>query len=514
MGTMINTYLETHTVFPWYVGENGLFRGYVYDQNDNYLINEAAWQYVNGQVNQKQYIINGAFIFVRSDANECTIISDQGRSFSLFFILQNNQWHVGDDGWKMSDSLGLVKDEEQAFHFEAFSFCPDHATPWKGLSQIQANEVIVLKDNGELSVADGAVLPETALNFEQANNQMMKRLLSEKIEGNYVIPLSGGWDSRHLLSNLIQHGVTNVVTYTYGNPESSEVKIAKSIAEKLQVNWHFVEYNPELLSQIMGGKGRDFLHYASQGVSSPQEQEFFALLELTKNGHIKKGDVILPGYCGDLPAGSYVMTDVNPSDKAQPRTIKRWLRDRHLVFARGSGVEDKLLKTLYSALEPSDDLSCLEWNALHERWFIREKVSKYVLNGLRTFEYFGIEWRMPLWDLEWLAYSYSCHFEQRRHRAHFKSQANELLFKPLGVPHLIHENPRSWKSKVKSQIKDYIPTQWIQRWAKLRIKTADLDNTNGRYLVSHLKNHCEVTARWSDESVNPYIAAYIWKLLR
>ena len=514
MGTMINTYLETHTVFPWYVGENGLFRGYVYDQNDNYLINEAAWQYINGQVNQKQYLINGAFAFVCSNDNECIIMSDQGRSFPIFFSFQNNRWHIGDDGWKMKESLYLVKDEEHAFHFEAFSFCPDHATPWKGLSQIQSNEVVVLKGNGELSVIDGAVLPNTELNFEQANNQMMKRLLSEKIEGNYVIPLSGGWDSRHLLTNLIHHGVTNIVTYTYGNPESSEVKIAKEVAEKLQVKWYFVEYNPELLSQIMGGKGRDFLHYASQGISSPQEQEFFALLELTKNGHIKKGDVILPGYCGDLPAGSYVMTDVNPSEKAHPRIIKRWLRDRHLVFARGSGVEDMLLKVLYAALEPSDDLSCQDWNALHERWFIREKVSKYVLNGLRTFEYFGIEWRMPLWDLEWLAYSYSCHFEQRRHRRHFKSQVNKLLFTPLGVPHLIHENPRSWKSRVKSQIKDYIPTQWIQRWAKLRIKTADLDNTNGRYLVSHLKNQCEVTVRWSDESVNPYIAAYIWKLLR
>ena len=78
MGTMINTYLETHTIFPWYSGENGLFRGYVYDQNDNYLINEEAWKYINEQLNQKQCLINGAFIFVRLDANECTIVADLG----------------------------------------------------------------------------------------------------------------------------------------------------------------------------------------------------------------------------------------------------------------------------------------------------------------------------------------------------------------------------------------------------------------------------------------------------
>lgn len=513
MNQTIELHLQAHSVYPWYQNDEGLFRGYVYDDEDRFLINDEAWRFINYALNNNRQSINGAFLFARFNQEECVMLSDGGRSFTMLFGFKNDQWHIGDDGWNLAEKLELTKDEAQSFHFEAFSFCPDHSTPWLGLSQMQANERVVLKANGEVSLTDFATLPKSSLNFEQANDRMINRLLSKRIEGRYVVPLSGGWDSRQLLCSLILKGVKNIITYTYGNDESSEVKVAARIAKELNIDWHFVSYSPSLIAQLLGGKGRDFLHYASQGISSPQEQEFFALLELTKRGVIKKGDVILPGYCGDLPAGSYVVPNVNGHSLVSLRTIKRWMRDRHLVFARGSGVEDLLLTKIYTNLEPSHDTTFEDWNAMHERWFIKEKVSKYVLNGLRTFEYFGIEWRLPLWDAEWLSYSYSCHFEQRQNRSHFKRHANRILFQPLGVPHVINDNPISWKSQLKSMLKDWIPAQWIQQWAKLRIKKADLDNTNGRHLVAMLKCETTVQAHWADESVNPYLAAYIWKLL-
>jgi asparagine synthase (glutamine-hydrolysing) len=325
------------------------------------------------------------------------------------------------------------------------------------------------------------------------------------------VPLSGGWDSRHLLANLLNAGIKNVVTYTYGHPDSSEVKTAQSIAQQLNVKNYFVHYTPELLDQLWEGRGNEFLRYASQGIASPQEQEFFALLQLTQQGKLKKGDVILPGYCGDLPAGSYVMSEVNPKHHATGKIIRRWLKDRHLVFARGTQMEDVLLNTIYSLVEPSTDMTYAEWNESHERWFIREKVSKYVINGLRTFEFFGLEWRLPLWDAEWLAYSYGCTFEQRKNRSHFKRQCNALLFEPLQITHPIHDRPNDWKVNVKLALKELIPSQWLLKWTQLRFKKADLDNTNGSHLVSKIKKKGLQTREWPSTSVNPYLAAYVWQ---
>jgi asparagine synthase (glutamine-hydrolysing) len=507
------TFFQQHNVFPWFNGNEGFFRGYVYNDQNMRLLDEEAWNWVNDQLNQNQLTCNGAFVFVRKEADGWLLLSDVSRSFPVLFSYQKNGWYIGDDGWIMKEKLDLKKDEDQAFHFESFSFCLHHATPWKGLSQIQAGEMVWLKSDGTMRIEEPAVSTYSNISFEQANTHMMDRLLNEKIEGNYIVPLSGGWDSRHLLANLLKAGIKNVVTYTYGHPDSSEVKTAQGIAQQLNVKNYFVHYTPELLDQLWEGRGNDFLRYASQGIASPQEQEFFALLQLTQQGKLKKGDVILPGYCGDLPAGSYVMSEVNPKHHATAKTIRRWIKDRHLVFARGTQMEDVLLNTIYSLVEPSNAMTYAEWNESHERWFIREKVSKYVINGLRTFEFFGLEWRLPLWDAEWLAYSYGCTFEQRKNRSHFKRQCNALLFEPLQIAHPIHDQPNDWKVNVKLALKEVIPSQWLIKWTQLRFKKADLDNTNGSHLVYTIKKKGLQTREWPSTSVNPYVAAYVWQLL-
>lgn len=505
------TFFQEHSVFPWFNGEQGFFRGYVYDEQNKRLVDEEAWNWVNAQLNQGRYALNGAFAFVRKDTDAWLLLADFCRSFPILFSLQASGWNIGDNGWSMKENLGLRKDEDQAFHFESFSFCLHHATPWKGLSQIQAGEVVVLNDNGSMRVSEYAAMNHSPLNFEQANRAMMNRLLNEKISGNYVVPLSGGWDSRHLLANLVHAGVENVVTYTYGHPDSSEVKTAQSIAQKLNVKNYFVHYTPDLLDQMWEGKGSEFLRYASQGIAAPQEQEFFALFHLTQQGHINKGDVILPGYCGDLPAGSYVMSDVNPKHQATEKAIRRWIKDRHLVYARGTQMEETLLNTIYVLLEPSNDMTFAEWNEVHERWFIKEKVSKYVLNGLRTFEFFGLEWRIPLWDAEWLAYSYGCTFEQRKNRSHFKRQCNALLFEPLQISHAIYDKPNDFMAQLKMAVKEVIPSQWLLKWTQLRFKAADLDNTNGGHLVFVMRKKGVKTMNWPSTSVNPYLAAHMWQ---
>lgn len=509
-----STFWQDHEVFPWWEGNSGCFRGYVYDDQDEKLEGEMGWNWINQKYHQNGFSgCNGCFAFVAFNQSETIILSDFCRSIPVFFIFHNGRWRIGDDGFKMKEALMLEKDEEQAYHFEAFSFCPNHSTPWKGLSQIQALESVILKCDGTLSIVDYSWDNKSDDGFASANDDVFNRLIKEKISGNYVVPLSGGWDSRQILVNLIRLGAKNIVTYTYGLPDSNEVKTAEKVARKLGVDWHFIQYDSDLLDELFSSSGTEFLRYASQGISSPQEQEFFALHHLKRIGVVKKGDVIVPGYCGDLPAGSYVMAGWKQTDRASSSIIKSWISDRHLVFARGSGEEDRLLKMLYSTLEPSEDMSISEWNERHEHWFIKEKVSKYVLNGLRTFEFLGLEWRMPFWDLQWLAYSYSCTFEQRKNRAHFKQQCNFCLFEPMNISHVVHDNPGDFSVKLKGKLKKILPPFVLNNWLNLRFKKADLDNTNGSYLVNKIQQQLNMKRKWSRHALNPHFAAYVWRLL-
>ena len=59
-----------------------------------------------------------------------------------------------------------------------------------------------------------------------------------------VVPLSGGYDSRLVLAGLVAAGYRDLVTFTYGQPGSGEVRVSQRTAAALGVPWHGVAYTP------------------------------------------------------------------------------------------------------------------------------------------------------------------------------------------------------------------------------------------------------------------------------
>ena len=47
---------------------------------------------------------------------------------------------------------------------------------------------------------------------------------------------------------------------------------------------------------------------------------------------------------------------------------------------------------------------------------------KVVINGVRNYEYFGFEWRMPLWDYEYLKFWQATHYNNKKNRNYIKHQ--------------------------------------------------------------------------------------------
>ena len=51
------------------------------------------------------------------------------------------------------------------------------------------------------------------------------------------IPLSAGLDSRLVLSALLRHNHKDITCFSYGLKNNTEIKIARDICSKLNLNW-------------------------------------------------------------------------------------------------------------------------------------------------------------------------------------------------------------------------------------------------------------------------------------
>ena len=64
-------------------------------------------------------------------------------------------------------------------------------------------------------------------------------MMSERPVGIF---LSGGLDSRLIISSIHKLGKKEVTCFSYGLTNSKEVTVSKNIAKDLGYKWHFVNY--------------------------------------------------------------------------------------------------------------------------------------------------------------------------------------------------------------------------------------------------------------------------------
>ena len=83
------------------------------------------------------------------------------------------------------------------------------------------------------------------------------------------MPLSGGLDSRLILSLLKLAGASDVVAFTYGTASSREAKISQQVAQSLDVPWYCVELSEAKVRQAWQAEGGAFIRNAWAGASLP-----------------------------------------------------------------------------------------------------------------------------------------------------------------------------------------------------------------------------------------------------
>lgn len=357
--------------------------------------------------------LNGNYSIIIAFGDYTLIGADRLRSFPVVYFSYNNESYITDDiefFLKSNTDISLTPDDDIVDQYLYSTFVIGRHTVYKDVFSIQAGELIESTSNGFVSHIYFQWAPEmgcdTCYNIEnEADKQnaifcdVITRLIkSSPNVNNWIVPLSGGHDSRMIVNYLYKSGVKNVICFSYGIENNMQSQISKKIAETLGYKWYFVEYTKKVVERIVkSGEIDKYIQYAFNGSSVVHLQDFIAILTLKNNGVLSRGDVFVPGHSLDFIAGSHLSKKLfNENSMESSLALLNFHFGFPGVMERKSTIR-RVIKSLVEdyKLSPSQIPETFDW---------QERQSKFIVNSVRCYEYFGFDWRIPLWDNQLIEY--------------------------------------------------------------------------------------------------------------
>lgn len=353
--------------------------------------------------------MEGNWAIAEERENEIVLATDLPRSHPLVYTYNDGSWIVSDDIERLRELVEFKPNQAQIAAFEHTAIALGNETLISGIYSTPAATLTRLLPNGkqkqeslvdfrycEDPIPDPKVFADR---FSAALDLAFGRLLERNLEKEFVVPLSGGLDSRLVAVWLKKLGAPNVTCFTYGKEDSNEGNISRQVAEDLGLKWFYITMDPKEVRLAWNEFSDGFLRATWKGTSLPHVQDWFALLKM-RHEHLISGDAIfLPGHTivGNMHDESLV---AKRSTRAE--TMKSLLR--YYANMQGkwksagtlSAIQKEFGKQIskFPSERPRDVQDFFEWFNLYNRQ------AKYINNSMASYEHFGYSWALPMLDKE------------------------------------------------------------------------------------------------------------------
>ena len=498
-------FLEYNYGFKWYKKDDMYIKGYLFDDNDvlykeDKLINYFVEVNSKKEFENKLLKANGFFAVIMEKNDKIFCAVDRTRTFPLFYAQKDNNLYISDSVEKLSNKIGKKFIELNEKEFLTTGYVTGNETLLENIYQLEAGNYLVYdKNKKELIIKEYFNYVTNHVkkdSFEKLETEFLnilekvaKRLIRFADGRQIVVPLSGGYDSRLIVSLLKKYEYDNVFCFTYGKKDSFEVDISKKVAQKLDYKWHFVEYNEKNIECDFGKKDyfKNYIDYSFNFVSSSHIQDFFAVKYLKENNLIEKDAVFVPGHTGDFTSGGHILNCDYEDNKKQ--IISDIIKKHYnLNFEINANIfKEKIKKNIdYKGFGYS----------IYENWELKERQSKFIINANRVYGYFGYKHSLPLWDKEMIEFFKVLPLEHKKGQIFYEKVIFSYFFKNYEID--FHKNR---KTLVISKIKRFIPLSIKKIYKKVINKKFDLNNFS--YII-----FC-MTGKAMFENINFQIAKYI-----
>lgn len=474
--------------YYWHEKEDLNFKGFFFDRDGKHYHEGGALEDLlpakdPKALRQKVESIDGPFTIIRQTSEGILICTGAMSIFPVFFTWEDGKWLVSDS----SDQLLTMKQEKQcnpdAFdEFMGAGFVLGRDTLLKDIYKSQAAEIILLKPDGTIeseiynfflpTAFWGESLTELKVKLVYKLKNVIKRLITSLKDRTVVVPLSGGYDSRLIVSLLKNAGYEKVICFTYGRP-NKESELSQMVAEKLGYQWIFVDYRKtDIKGFLHDPVFQDYYRYTGNNYTMPYLQEYFAVKHLKDNKLIPDDSVFLPGHGGDFLAGGHVKKAAKTKrglKNLAPHIAKKYF----LFIPLSNAAKDQIIKRLEQWIKDYNPPECTtdhSYSVYVEDWYVKERGSKFIFQSAQVFPYFGYAFRLPLWHRDLRKLFRQVPFDLRLNQQLYYQLLEDEFFKPLGIyfeeKEMKEVGNRNLEKRIRKMLKAFVPGMVLAR--KLR----------------------------------------------
>jgi hypothetical protein len=187
-------------------------------------------------------------------------------------------------------------------------------------------------------------------------------------------------------------------------PGNWESQISRELAKYLGFRWEFVTYSAERWRAWSATDGfAEYFHEAGNLSSVPHVQDWPAVLELHRERRIQPGSIFVPGHSGDFLAGSHIPKTFANRSTITRREVLDALQAAHYSLwdwprTGRTELKHRFDRRIEKVTGPIADGTPEQAADAFERWDLQERQAKFICNSMRVYEFFGFEWRLPLFD--------------------------------------------------------------------------------------------------------------------